>query len=129
VGLVQLTGQSLQLRLGEQRTVGVVGRAHLVADRPAQVLRELVLNVPDLVQLTPSDDRVVEDVHDGFAQGAAAIEYDQDRPGDVQSAVAGRRADPLSGWRSRSSPPPAPADVWWLIAFEGLPGVGVSVAG
>ena len=30
---------------------------------------------------------MVEDVHDGFAKGAAAIEYDQDRPCDVQSAV------------------------------------------
>jgi len=36
------------LRLGEQRTVGVVGRAHLGADWAAQVLRELVLHVPDL---------------------------------------------------------------------------------
>jgi len=52
------------------------------------VLRELVLHVPDLVQLAPGDDRVVKDVHDGLAQGAAAIEHDQDRPGDVQAAVA-----------------------------------------
>jgi len=40
------------------------------------------------VQLAPSDDRVVQDVHDGLAQGAAAIEHDQDRLGDVQAAVA-----------------------------------------
>jgi len=67
VGLVQLAGQGLELRLGEQSTAGVVGRAHLGADRPTQVLRELVLHVPDLVQLAPGDDRVVKDVHDGLA--------------------------------------------------------------
>jgi len=54
MGLVQLAGQGLQLRLGEQRTVGVVGRTHLGADRPTQVLRELVLDVADLVPVMPT---------------------------------------------------------------------------
>lgn len=87
MGLVRLTGQHLELHLSEQRTVGVVGRAHLRPDRPAQAMRELVLNLPDLVQLASSQNGVVEDVHDGLAQGAAAIEHDQDLPGHVQTVV------------------------------------------
>src|SRR3954453_8285154 len=61
-GLVQLPGQSGQLGFGLERGIGVVGRAHLLADRTPQPLRQAVLNVSDLVQLAALDHRGVEDV-------------------------------------------------------------------
>jgi hypothetical protein len=40
------------------------------------------------VQLTALDDRVVEDVGDGAAQGRGAIDHHQDRPGGIEAALA-----------------------------------------
>jgi len=73
-------------------------RAHLLANRPTQVLRELVGNVPDLVRLAPNDDRMVQDVHDRPCAGRCCRRA---QPGSARSRPsrgrAARQADPLPG--------------------------------
>src|SRR6266498_1975684 len=54
VGLVQLAGQRLELRLGGQCAVGVVGVAHPPFDDRPQLVGQPVANIAELVQLTPS---------------------------------------------------------------------------
>ena len=54
MGLVQLAGQRLELGFGFQRRLGVVGLAHpLLGDR-AELIRQLVPYVGDLVLLMPT---------------------------------------------------------------------------
>jgi hypothetical protein len=54
VGLVQLRGQSGQQGFGIQRGAGVLGRPHVSLDRAMHLLRQVVTNVADRVELMPS---------------------------------------------------------------------------
>jgi hypothetical protein len=74
--------------LSVQSGGGVVGGAHATLYRPLQPLGQPVADVADLVLLAPGEHRVVEDVADGAAQRLGAVDDAQDRPGDVQAAVA-----------------------------------------
>jgi len=87
-------------------------RAHLGADRPAQVPRELVLDVPDLVQLAPSDDRVVKDVHDGRLMPSAGAESRRRR---CRYRAARRRHPAWKSWWGCWRPArPGPHRAVWL---------------
>jgi hypothetical protein len=87
VGLVELTGQRQQSRLGVQRGGGVVGGAHAVLDRAAQPLGQLVADVAELMQLAPGEHGMVEHVQNGPAQRLGAVQDAQDRLGCVQAAL------------------------------------------
>ncbi len=60
MGLVQFLGQCGQQRLGLERGAGVVRLAHPSPDRSAHLLGQVVTHVPQLVDLAPTDDRLVE---------------------------------------------------------------------
>jgi len=68
VGLVQLAGQRLQLGLGVQGGVGVVRGPHPSLHLGPEPPRQLVFDVPQLVQLAPSEHGMVEDVQDRTTQ-------------------------------------------------------------
>lgn len=87
MGAVQLLGQCFELRLAFERRVGVVGLAHPLGDRRGQVIRQLVCDVADLVQLAALNHRVVEDPHDGRPQRLAAVDAHE---GCVGPSLAGR---------------------------------------
>ena len=88
MGLVQLPGQCLQQRLGFQGGVGVVGSAHPSTDRAAHLLRQVVTNIPQLVQLTSGDHRVVEHLLGRRSEGLGTVQDSQDRLGDIQAPLA-----------------------------------------
>jgi hypothetical protein len=52
--LLFLLGQGLELGLGGERGLGVVGPPHPLADRGGEVIRQPVSNVSDLVFLMPT---------------------------------------------------------------------------
>ena len=60
VGAAELGDQSGEHRFGPERGAGVVGAAHLALDGGPHLLGQMVLDVANLVQLTPSDHRMVE---------------------------------------------------------------------
>ncbi len=88
MGLVQLACQCLEQRLRLQGGIGVVGRPHPLGHRPTHLLGQVVLNVPQLVDLAPRDHRGVEDLLDRCREGLGAVEDGQDRPGDIKAALA-----------------------------------------
>ena len=87
VGALEFLGEGFELRLGHDRRLGVIGLAHPLGHRRGQVIRQLVGHVPDLVQLTPTDHRVIEHAHHGRAQRLAAVDTDEDRPCGVQAPI------------------------------------------
>jgi hypothetical protein len=54
MSFVQLGGQRAQLGLGGQRGLGVVGPPHRGRDDRAQLVRQPILHVPDLVKFMPT---------------------------------------------------------------------------
>jgi hypothetical protein len=87
MGAVQLPRERLQLGLGDQRVAVVVGAPHPVGNRGPNVVRELVGDVAQLVQLAALHDRMVEHILDRAAQGLGAVDHHQDRAGDIQAPV------------------------------------------
>ena len=68
VGAVELGGQRAQFGLGGQRGVGVIRTSHPGGDRGAQLLREVIFDVSDLVELAPAPTK-------GHRPGAVAVAY------------------------------------------------------
>jgi hypothetical protein len=88
VGLVELSGQRLKLRLGVQGRGSMVGDPHATLDRAAQPLGELVADVAELVLLASGEHGMVEHVEHGAAQRLGPVQHAQDRPGWIQAALA-----------------------------------------
>jgi len=85
--LLHVPGQGLQGGLGSQGIGVVIGGAHLRGHRRGQGLGQLRLYVPNLVQLAPVHDGVVEHrLHRGV-QRLGPVQHAQDRPGGVQAPV------------------------------------------
>jgi hypothetical protein len=68
-GTVQLSGERLRFGLGDQGVGVVVGAAHALGDGGGERVGEPVGDVAALVEPAALDDRVVEHVGDGAAQG------------------------------------------------------------
>jgi hypothetical protein len=80
VGALQLLGQRLELRLGEQYGLGVIGLPHPCGDRGGEPVGQLVGHVADLVQLAASDHRMLEHPQHRGPQRLAAVDADEDTP-------------------------------------------------
>ena len=66
----------------------MVGVRHPATHTAAKTLRQLIIDVSDLVELATLDHRMVEHVDDRLAQRLGPVDADQDRAGDVQAALA-----------------------------------------
>jgi hypothetical protein len=88
MGALELTGQGLQLGLGDERVSVVVGSPHALGHGGRDRVGQSVGHVAELVQLTALDDGMVKDVGDGAAQRLSPVDHHQDRPRGVQATLA-----------------------------------------
>ncbi len=86
--LSSFRASAVSLRLGGKGGVCVVGLAHPPFDLGAEPLGQHVGDVADLVKLAASQHRIVEHVQHRPAQRLGPVQHRQDRPGDVQVALA-----------------------------------------